>query len=151
MSSLPTTTASSSRSLMERLQHVELIKAMLVWINTEYVKMHGDPWVQEARMQGAEQQQPRRPDSRSSQQRQSTSHPLARSETTSVSDAEEEYDELESEDDDEDATDVRGGGDGPLNSGDYEDERDDEDDEMLASPPATSHLSPALDMEMVAA
>ncbi|KAG8895191.1 hypothetical protein FRB99_000712 [Tulasnella sp. 403] len=28
----------------ERMQHVELIKAMLMWVNTEYVKRHGDPW-----------------------------------------------------------------------------------------------------------
>ena len=33
----------------ERNAHVELIRQLLLWVNTEYIKVHGDPWEQEAR------------------------------------------------------------------------------------------------------
>ncbi|KAG8933561.1 hypothetical protein FRC02_011576 [Tulasnella sp. 418] len=32
----------------ERLQHVEIIKQLLVWVNTEYVRRHGNPWAKES-------------------------------------------------------------------------------------------------------
>ncbi|KAG8862996.1 hypothetical protein FRB96_000416 [Tulasnella sp. 330] len=165
------TPPSSSRSLLERLQHVELIKAMLVWINTEYVKLHGDPWVQEARKKGPvrevsqpkEQQQtpppPPPPQSRSPQP-QSNSYPLTLAKTTYFSDDEDDYDELESEDGDEDAPDAHEERDRWSNQGDFEEEdsgdegQDESDDAMLVSPATTSHatlVAPAPDVEMVAA
>ncbi|KAG8924315.1 hypothetical protein FRC01_011669 [Tulasnella sp. 417] len=117
-----TSPGSSSKPKDERMKHLAIIEALLQWVNSEYVKLHGDPWAAAERKAKEEKEKEQQKEQRVGMLRAASVSPLVKDEDDS--------DESEESDDD--------------------DSFESEDELSVGPPQASQPVHRLMDVEMVA-
>ncbi|KAG8936268.1 hypothetical protein FRC00_009346 [Tulasnella sp. 408] len=116
--------ATSAKPTEERMKHLAIIEAMLQWVNSEYVKRHGDPWVAAEKKAKEEKEKEQQKEQRIGMLRAASVSP------PSIMKDEDDSDESEESDDD--------------------DSFESEDELSVGPPQASQPVHRMMDVEMVA-
>lgn len=116
--------ASSAKPSEDRMKHLAIIEALLQWVNSEYVKRHGDPWVAAEKKAKEEKEKEQQKEQRIGMLRAASLSP------PSIMKDEDESDESEESDDD--------------------DSFESEDELSVGPPQASQPIHRMMDVEMVA-